>query len=85
MATASSFLALDRLGTLPGIIAYGYVSDTDSNADWVQKTITLNYVDGWETKTPKMVVVSFTPSGYGDYFCGSTDSQMYVDDVQFNY
>ena len=81
----SSFLALDRLGTLPGIIAYGYVSDTDSNADWVQKTITLNYVDGWETKTPKMVVVSFTPSGYGDYFCGSTDSQMYVDDVQFNY
>ena len=81
----SSFLALDRLGTLPGIIAYGYVSDTDSNADWVQKTITLNYVDGWETKTPKMVVVSFTPSGYGDYFCGSTDSEMHVDDVQFNY
>ena len=81
----SSFLAFDRLGTLPGIIAYGYISDTDSNADWVQKTITLNYVDGWETKTPKMVVVSFTPSGYGDYFCGSTDSEMYVDDVQFNY
>ena len=81
----SSFLALDRLGTLPGIIAYGYVSDTDSNEDWVQKTITLNYVDGWETKTPKMVVVSFTPSGYGDYFCGSTDSEMHVDDVQFNY
>lgn len=81
----SSFLAFDRLGTLPGIIAYGYVSDTDSNADWVQKTVTLNYVDGWETKTPKMVVVSFTPSGYGDYFCGSTDSEMYVDDVQFNY
>lgn len=81
----SSFLAFDRLSSLPGIIAYGYVSDTDSNADWVQKTITLNYVDGWETKTPKMVVVSFTPSGYGDYFCGSTDSEMYVDDVQFNY
>ena len=81
----SSFLTLDRLGSLPGIIAYGYVSNTDSNADWVQKTITLNYVDGWESKTPKMVVVSFTPSGYGDYFCGSTDSEMYVDDVQFNY
>ncbi|MBR5853963.1 MAG: DUF4493 domain-containing protein [Alistipes sp.] len=81
----SSFLAFDRLSSLPGIIAYGYVSDTDSNADWVQKTVTLNYVDGWETKTPKMVVVSFTPSGYGDYFCGSTDSEMYVDDVQFNY
>lgn len=81
----SSFLAFDRLSSLPGIIAYGYVSDTDSNADWVQKTITLNYVDGWETKTPKVVVVSFTPSGYGDYFCGSTDSEMHVDDVQFNY
>lgn len=81
----SSFLAFDRLSSLPGIIAYGYISDTDSNAEWVQKTITLNYVDGWETKTPKMVVVSFTPSGYGDYFCGSTDSEMYVDDVQFNY
>jgi hypothetical protein len=34
---------------------------------------------------PKKIVVSFTPSGYGDYFCGSTSSWMYVDDIVLNY
>ena len=35
--------------------------------------------------TPQKIVVSFTPSGYGDYFCGSTQSWMYVDDIKLNY
>lgn len=81
----SSFLVFDTLGSKPGIIAYGYINADDSNTDWVEKTVQLTYVAGYESKTPKKISVSFTPSGYGDYWCGSTDSEMYVDDVRLNY
>ena len=81
----SSFLVFDTLGSKPGIIAYGYINSDDSNADWVEKTVQLTYVAGYEQMTPKKISVSFTPSGYGDYWCGSTDSEMYVDDVRLNY
>ena len=49
------------------------------------KTVELKYVAGYENMTPKKITVSFTPSGLGDYFCGSTDSEMYVDDIVLNY
>lgn len=81
----SSFLVFDALGSKPGIIAYGYINSDDSNADWVEKTVQLTYVAGYEQMTPKKISISFTPSGYGDYWCGSTDSEMYVDDVRLNY
>ena len=81
----NSFLLFDTLGSKPGIIAYGYINSDDSNADWVEKTVQLTYVPGYEQMTPKKISVSFTPSGFGDYWCGSTDSEMYVDDVRLNY
>lgn len=81
----SSFLTKDNLKDQPGIIAYGYLSDTDSNENWTQKTIELTYVDNWQTMSPKKISVSFSTSAYGDYFCGSTGSWMYVDDIVFNY
>lgn len=81
----SSFLTKDNLKDQPGIIAYGYLSDTDSNKNWTQKTIELTYVDNWQTMSPKKISVSFSTSAYGDYFCGSTDSSMFVDDIVFNY
>ena len=81
----SSFLTKDNLKDQPGIIAYGYLSDTDSNENWTQKTIELTYVDNWQTMSPKKISVSFSTSAYGDYFCGSTDSWMYVDYIIFNY
>ena len=81
----SSFLTKDNLKDKPGMIAYGFLSDTDSNGDWVQKTIELTYVDNWQTMSPKKISVSFSTSAYGDYFCGSTDSWMYVDDIVLNY
>ena len=81
----STFLTADNLKDKPGIIAYGYLSDTDSNSDWVQKSVELTYVDNWRSMTPKKVSVSFATSAYGDYFCGSTDSWMYVDDIVFHY
>lgn len=81
----STFLTKDNLKDKPGIIAYGFLSDTDSNGDWVQKTVELTYVDNWMSMTPKKISVSFSTSAYGDYFCGSTDSWMYVDDIVINY
>lgn len=81
----STFLTKDNLKDKPGMIAYGFLSDTDSNGDWVQKTVELTYVDNWQSMTPKKISVSFSTSAYGDYFCGSTDSWMYVDDIVFNY
>ena len=81
----SSFLKVDQLGNTPGVIGYGYISNTDSRAEWTQETINITYREEMKDQKPKKIVVSFTPSGYGDYFCGSTDSWMYVDDIVLNY
>ena len=81
----SSFLKLDKLATLPGIIGYGYISGTDSRSEWTEETVNITYREDMATAKPKKIVVSFTPSGYGDYFCGSTSSWMYVDDIVLNY
>lgn len=81
----STFLKVDKLGSTPGVIGYGYITGTDSRAEWTEETINITYVEGMESAKPKKLVVSFTPSGYGDYFCGSTSSWMYVDDIVLNY
>lgn len=81
----STFLKVDKLGSTPGVIGYGYISGTDSRAEWTEETINITYVEGMKNAKPKKLVVSFTPSGYGDYFCGSTESWMYVDDVRLTY
>ena len=81
----STFLKVDQLGSTPGVIGYGYISGTDSRAEWTEETINITYVEGMKSVKPKKLVVSFTPSGYGDYFCGSTNSWMYVDDIVLNY
>ena len=81
----SSFIKLDKLATMPGVIGYGYITGSDSRADWTLETINITYRDDMKDQKPKKIVVSFTPSGYGDYFCGSTSSWMYVDDIVLNY
>ena len=81
----STFLKVNELDKIPGVIAYGYISGSDSRAEWTEETINLTYREDMKNAKPKKIVVSFTPSGYGDYFCGSTDSWMYVDDMKFNY
>jgi hypothetical protein len=81
----STFLTMDSLATRDGIIAYGYIQGSDSRAEWTEETIQINYREDMKSVTPKKIVVSFTPSGYGDYFCGSTSSWMYVDDIVLNY
>ena len=81
----SSFIKLDKLATMPGVIGYGYITGSDSRAEWTLETINITYREDMKDQKPKKIVVSFTPSGYGDYFCGSTNSWMYVDDIVLNY
>ena len=81
----SSFIKLDQLATTPGVIGYGYITGSDSRANWTEETINITYREDMKDQKPKKIVVSFTPSGYGDYFCGSTSSWMYVDDIVLNY
>ncbi len=81
----STFLSMESLATRDGIIAYGYLQGTDSRAEWTKETINITYREDMKSVKPKKIVVSFTPSGYGDYFCGSTSSWMYVDDIVLNY
>ena len=81
----TTFVKLDKLATTPGVIGYGYISGTDSRAEWTEETINITYREDMMNQKPKKIVVSFTPSGYGDYFCGSTNSWMYVDDIVLNY
>ncbi len=70
-------------GHYDGIIGTGYFTTQEHVAQWTEKTIEIVYND--ETTIPNYLVVTFTCSGYGDYFCGSTDSWMYVDDIELVY
>ncbi len=70
-------------GQYDGILAYGYFTTQEHIADWTEKTIDLIYKD--TTVKPNYLVITFTCSGYGDYFCGSTDSYMYLDDLELVY
>jgi hypothetical protein len=84
----STFIQMtdDYLGKkCDGIIGYGFLTGTDSRLEWTEETIEITYREDMKNVKPKKIVVSFTPSGYGDYFCGSTSSWMYVDDIVLNY
>ena len=59
----STFLKVDKLSSTPGVIGYGYISGTDSRAEWTEETINITYVEGMKNAKPKKLVVSFTPSG----------------------
>ena len=67
-----------------GILAAGSWQSTESHSGWTQMEIPIEYKEGVTTK-PTILVLTFTCSGYGDYFTGSTDSYMYVDDVELVY
>lgn len=78
-----------------GLVAYGYWNRTQSETQvngvvvsmeyngWTKIEIPLVYVD--EDTMPNALVISCAASAYGDYFAGSTDTAMYVDDFEFVY
>ena len=84
-ADTSTFFSMADLATMEGVIGYGYIEKRESATEWAEYTIDITYREDMKNVKPKKLVVSFTPSGFGDYFTGSTESWMYVDDIRFNY
>lgn len=70
--------------TTDGILASAYYDSTESHSEWTLIEIPFEYRDNLTTK-PTILLLTFTCSGYGDYFTGSTDSFMYIDDVELVY
>ena len=69
--------------TAENVIAHAVYESKESKTEWMELEIPLVYKDN-NTK-PNFVVLTLTCSGYGDYFTGSTDSYMYVDDIELVY
>lgn len=76
--------------TAAGVNGLGYF-DSDNNPEMV-----VEHTNEWHTMTlpieyrnpelvPTCLVMTFTCSGYGDYFTGSSSSEMYLDDIELVY
>ena len=76
--------------TAAGVIGLGYfdsdntpemvVEDTD---EWHTMTLPIEYSN--PEVVPSQLLLTFTCSGYGDYFTGSSESWMYVDNIELLY
>lgn len=69
--------------TAKNVIACGVYESSTSVSQWTEMTLKLEYKD--YKSTPNFFVFTLTCSGYGDYFTGSTQSWMYIDDVEILY
>ena len=77
--------AIDYTENNPHIIAYGSITDEEAKGtgNWQKFTIDLKYRD--LTRVPKYIIVVASASKFGDYFTGSGQSVMYVDDFELVY
>lgn len=64
------------------VIAYGKFV-TDHDMEWTKVEIPLNYVT--TSRRPTYIIVSCAASMLGDYFTGSPDSILWVDDLKLGY
>ena len=65
------------------VIAYGELLVSQSIGEWQQVTIPLEYVT--TSKVPTHIVLVASSSRLGDYFTGSTQSVMWLDDMELIY
>lgn len=65
------------------VIAYGAWSSTSSTDGWVEVEIPLVYTS--VTRRPTHIIVSCAASALGDYFTGSSQSVLWVDDMRLIY
>ena len=65
------------------VIAYGELLLNESVGEWQQVTIPLEYVT--TSKVPTHIVLVASSSRLGDYFTGSTQSVMWLDDMELLY
>lgn len=69
------------------IIAYGELPETEAkstNNEWKEFTIPLKYKD-ITPQTKFYLIIVCSSSKYGDYFTGSTNSVLYIDDMELIY
>jgi hypothetical protein len=66
-----------------GVVAYGELLLTQSVDEWQEFTIPLDYTT--TSVVPTHIVIVCSASRYGDYFTGSTQSVMWVDDFELIY
>ncbi|MBP3426351.1 MAG: PCMD domain-containing protein [Rikenellaceae bacterium] len=65
------------------VVAWGEILGTESVEGWTEFTLPLKYVK--PNVRPNYIIIIATASSYGDYFTGSTDSWMCVDDFELIY
>lgn len=65
------------------VIGIGEIILTESTDGWMEFTLPLEYVS--TSRIPTHIVVVFTGSRFGDYFTGSTQSRLVVDDIELIY
>ncbi|WP_418992745.1 PCMD domain-containing protein [Alistipes sp.] len=65
------------------VIGYGERILTESVAEWQQITIPIDYPD--KSLRPTHIMVVCSASRWGDYFTGSRDSKMWLDDFELVY
>lgn len=68
------------------IVLYSaYFESTQSQAEWKQVEIPFTFYGSNPNQVPTHLILTYTCSGYGDFFDGSEDSWMYVDDIELVY
>lgn len=68
------------------IVLYSaYMETTSSQTEWKQIEVPFTFYGSDPNQVPTHLILTFTCSGYGDFFDGSTSSWMYVDDIELVY
>lgn len=66
------------------IVAKAVWENSQSESDWKKVELTLNYTE-YAEEIPTYILITASASKYGDYFMGSDNSVMYIDEVTFEY
>jgi hypothetical protein len=67
------------------VLYSAYMDTTESQTEWKQIEIPFSFYGTDPNQVPSHIILTFTCSGYGDYFTGSDASWMYVDDIELLY
>ena len=67
------------------VLYSAYMDTRQSQAEWKQFEIPFVFYGKDPNQVPTHMILTFTCSGYGDYFTGSTSSWMFVDDIELVY
>lgn len=79
--TADESTFIDKRGK--NVIGVGEIVLTESTDGWVEFTLPLEYTT--TSRVPTHIIISITGSRFGDYFTGSTQSLLLVDDLELVY